>query len=151
MDNRHVWTKREKKLIGLCCCNCGSLNDVEYHHIVPLALGGTDSITNMCCLCYSCHLKLHGMKKKNPLVSRSEAVKAGMEKAKARGVQIGSKKGSRWISKNEAPAKAIILQYNRGFGGKLTNEETMELAGISKNCFYKYKKELKEQLEKQQT
>lgn len=26
------------------CCNCGSKKSIEYHHIVPLKLGGTNQI-----------------------------------------------------------------------------------------------------------
>lgn len=40
--------------------NCGSDELIEFHHIVPLALGGTNCITNVVPLCYECHKKAHG-------------------------------------------------------------------------------------------
>lgn len=49
----------EKKL-GKVCCNCGSELDIEYHHVIPLALGGTNNITNIVPLCYVCHQIAHG-------------------------------------------------------------------------------------------
>ena len=44
---------------GKKCANCGSEEDVEYHHIVPLYVGGTNEITNMVPLCRSCHYAVH--------------------------------------------------------------------------------------------
>ena len=51
----------EEKL-GKVCCNCGSELDIEYHHVIPLALGGTNNITNIVPLCYVCHQIAHGSK-----------------------------------------------------------------------------------------
>lgn len=41
------------------CANCGSKEDLEIHHIVPLSLGGTNNATNLVPLCYSCHKAAH--------------------------------------------------------------------------------------------
>lgn len=49
----------DKREIGLKCCNCHSTENLEYHHIIPFALGGNDINSNMCCLCYNCHNALH--------------------------------------------------------------------------------------------
>ena len=56
---RHKLTKKEKETIGLQCCNCNSTLNLIYHHIVPLSIGGADTISNMCCLCEECHKKIH--------------------------------------------------------------------------------------------
>lgn len=42
------------------CANCGASADIEYHHIVPLANGGTNALSNIVPLCASCHQKAHG-------------------------------------------------------------------------------------------
>ena len=42
------------------CTVCGNSDCVEYHHIVPLRLGGTNSLKNIIPLCHSCHEKAHG-------------------------------------------------------------------------------------------
>ena len=44
-------------------------------------------------------------------------------------------------------SKQIILKYNKTFGGTLSDGEVQELAGISRNSLYLYKRELKEQIE----
>jgi len=41
------------------CATCGSKADIEQHHIIPLAAGGTDDYFNLICLCHDCHMKLH--------------------------------------------------------------------------------------------
>lgn len=46
-------------VLGNRCKNCGSENSIEYHHIVPLFLGGQDSLDNMVALCHKCHKAAH--------------------------------------------------------------------------------------------
>lgn len=41
------------------CATCGSDTDIEQHHIIPLAAGGTDDYFNLISLCHDCHMKLH--------------------------------------------------------------------------------------------
>ena len=44
--------------------------------------------------------------------------------------------------KKSLEKKAEILKHARTFGGSLTDIECMKLTGISRNTYYKYKKEL---------
>ena len=39
-----------------------------------------------------------------------------------------------------------IYKLSKDFGGKLTDAELMEVIGVAKNTFYKYKRQLQEQL-----
>lgn len=71
-----------------------------------------------------------------------QRTKEGIETARLAGKQIGQRKGNVLKVKKEAPAKEIIRKHNKGFGGSLNNQETWKLAGISKETFYKYKREL---------
>ena len=52
--------KELKDRLGCSCVNCESEADIEYHHIIPLALGGTNKISNIVPLCYACHQIAHG-------------------------------------------------------------------------------------------
>lgn len=72
----------------------------------------------------------------------------GVETARLSGKQIGIKKGQRLTTKKSQKAKEIILKHHTEFYGTLSDTEVMKLAEISHNTFYKYKKELKEGLEK---
>lgn len=56
-------TKLKQQIIEHCgtvCANCGSSQEIEYHHIVPLSNGGTNRVSNYVALCSVCHLKAHG-------------------------------------------------------------------------------------------
>ena len=51
-----------KQLIEECgkiCVNCGSSEYIEYHHIVPLFLGGSNNFSNIVPLCNRCHKAAH--------------------------------------------------------------------------------------------
>lgn len=44
---------------GAACSCCKTTVGIEWHHIVPLFLGGTDEITNIVPLCHACHMAAH--------------------------------------------------------------------------------------------
>lgn len=75
-----------------------------------------------------------------------QRTKEGIETARLNGKQIGQKKGAKLVTKKSVRAKEKIRHYNKSFGGPLANEDTWKLAGICKTSFYKYKKELEEEL-----
>lgn len=52
------------------CENCGVTERLEYHHIVPIYLGGTNNLGNIAVLCDECHEKAHGAKKIRAMSSR---------------------------------------------------------------------------------
>lgn len=72
-----------------------------------------------------------------------QRTKEGIETARLEGKQIGQIKGTKLTTKKSVEAKEIIMKHNADFNGTLSDEETIKLAGISRNSFYKYKKELK--------
>ena len=69
-----------------------------------------------------------------------------METARLNGKQIGRKKGIVLESKKSLQAKGIIVKYSKDFEGTLKDIEVMKLAEISRNSYYKYKRELKEKM-----
>ena len=66
----------------------------------------------------------------------------GIETARLAGKQIGQKPGSKLTTKKSVQAKEIILKHSKTFSGNLNDIDCMKLAGISRNTFYKYKREL---------
>lgn len=72
-----------------------------------------------------------------------QRTREGIETARLNGKQIGQKKGGKLTVKKKKPAMDIILKHSKNFGGSLNDIECMELAKISRNTFYKYKRELK--------
>ena len=68
----------------------------------------------------------------------------GILTARLSGKQIGQKKGAKLTTKKSINAKSIILKHSIDFDGSLNDNECMKLANVSRNSFYKYKKELRE-------
>lgn len=74
-----------------------------------------------------------------------QRTREGIETARLNGKQIGQLPGSKLHIKKEAPAKEKILKYSKDFNGTNSDLECMTLIGISRNTYYKYKRELKTQ------
>ena len=72
-----------------------------------------------------------------------QRTKEGIETARLNGKQIGQVKGTKLTTKKSIAAKEIILKRSKDFNGDLTDAEMMTLTGLSRNTFYKYKRELK--------
>ena len=73
-----------------------------------------------------------------------QRTKEGIETARLAGKQIGKTKGDSWETKKSKSAKQVILKHSKDFGGSLADAEVMTLTGLSRNTYYKYKRELKE-------
>ncbi len=71
----------------------------------------------------------------------------GMLTAKLNGKRIGNEKGAKLTTKKSLTAKEIIMKHSKDFNGSLTDEEVRKLASVSRNTFYKYKRELREAAE----
>lgn len=69
----------------------------------------------------------------------------GLKTAKLNGKQIGRVKGKKYTTKKEKEAKEIILKNSKDFNGTNSDSEVIKIAGISRNSYYKYKAELKEE------
>lgn len=75
-----------------------------------------------------------------------QRTKEGIETARRKGKQIGQQKNSKLNIKKEKPAKEIILKYSNDFNGTMKDTEVIRLTGLSRNTYYKYKRELKTNL-----
>lgn len=72
------------------------------------------------------------------------STREGIAIAKLNGKQIGQPKGAKLTTKKSIAAKLIIKKHAKEFGGSLSDPEVIKLAGISRNSYYKYKRELME-------
>ena len=70
----------------------------------------------------------------------------GMKTAKLNGKQIGRVKGRKYETQKSIAAKKIIMKNSIAFGGSNTDLEVMKIADISRNAYYKYKKELMKEI-----
>lgn len=72
-----------------------------------------------------------------------QRTREGIETARLNGKQIGRKKDAKITTKKSIAAKEIIRKHSRDFSGTLSDVEVMQLTGLSRNTYYKYKRELK--------
>lgn len=147
-----TWFKNElrKRYGEHTCYGCGKDSEyVEFHHIVPLVLGGDNTITNIVPLCYSCHKKAHGSttvseihgpvggrKKKKPpkgyenVLDRYVHCEIGHDEAKlSLGMTTNQKLPDKWwykeyLKENNIKKIKNLVDNNNGFvndplGGKL--------------------------------
>jgi len=75
-----------------------------------------------------------------------QRTKEGIETARLNGEKIGRIAGSKHPPKRRAEVEKIIRKQSKDFGGTLDDADVMKLADISRNTFYKYKRELKQSL-----
>lgn len=71
-----------------------------------------------------------------------QRTKEGIATARLNGKQIGRKKDAQIVTKKSIKAKEIIKRVSRDFDGNLNDAEVIELVGIARNTYYKYKREL---------
>jgi DNA invertase Pin-like site-specific DNA recombinase len=108
IKNTERW-KDDKLIKRGVCFECGSLESIHYHHVVPEVKGGNATIP----LCYICHGKVHDRNFKN----YRELQKIGIEKAKANGKFTGRKAGTKEDSNkflNKVKNKEIIELLEQG-------------------------------------
>ena len=67
----------------------------------------------------------------------------GIQTARLNGKQIGQRQGAKLNVKKKAPAMEQIKKYSKDFDGTLKDTEVMQLVGLARNTYYKYKNELK--------
>ena len=70
----------------------------------------------------------------------------GLLTAKLNGKQVGQPKGAKLITKKSKAAKEMIRKYSCDFDGSLEDVDVIKLAGVSRNSYYKYKRELREEI-----
>ena len=142
-SNELIKLRQEK---GTICCNCHTEcgNDIIFHHVIPLIIGGTENSSNIVPLCTACHHALHNISNDGK-ISHSALTKAGMERARARGSQIGKKKGDTWETKRGIEYRKIITNESRDFNGTKSDADIIRQYSLCKNTYYKYKKILREE------
>ena len=72
-----------------------------------------------------------------------QTTKEGIETARLNGKQIGLVKGTKLITKKSIETKEKILKYSKDFNGSLSDADCIQLLGVARNTYYKYKKELR--------
>lgn len=100
-----------KEINAVSKCNfCDSTDGLEWHHIIPRSMGGTEDGFNLLLVCNVHHGILHGMQSRGNI--RALTI-AGLKRAKAKGVVLGNRTNIKEAS---------------GLGGKATSGKADEFS-----------------------
>lgn len=75
-----------------------------------------------------------------------QRTKEGMQTARLAGKQIGQRQGAKLTTKKSIQAKEEIKKYSKDFQGTLKDVDVIRIIGIARNSYYKYKRELLEEI-----
>lgn len=78
-----------------------------------------------------------------------ERTAEGIETARRSGKQIGQKKGTKLTTKKSIVAKDRIRKMSKAFDGNMTDKEILDTMHIARNTYYKYKKELIDEINRE--
>lgn len=73
-----------------------------------------------------------------------QRISEGVRRAQADGKRVGTEKGRKLTTKKSIENKEIIKKHSKDFGGTLNDIELMKMTGLSRNTYYRYKRELRE-------
>ncbi len=73
-----------------------------------------------------------------------QRTREGIETAKLNGKIPGRRLGAKVETKKSIAAKATILKHSQDFNGTLSDVDVIRLTGLSRNTYYKYKRELRD-------
>lgn len=65
--------------------------------------------------------------------------------AQKNGNKVGIKKGTKLVTKKSIEMKKQIRKYSKDFDGTMSDDQVIREIGISRNSYYKYKKELRDE------
>jgi len=74
-----------------------------------------------------------------------QRTREGIETARMNGKQIGRISGAKVETKKSKDVRKVIFQHSKDFQGSLKDIELIKLVRVSRNTFYKYKRELFEE------
>ena len=80
----------------------------------------------------------------------SQRTREGLETARRNGKQLGRTTGSSVITKKSKTNKKTIRVLSEDFGGAYKDVEILQMLNISRNTYYKYKREIREELEEKE-
>ena len=88
-------------------------------------------------------IKLAFEQAEKEVLDLKQRTREGIQTARLNGKQIGQKLGAKLITKKSIASKKLILKHSKTFNGTLSDIDVMKLTGLSRNTYYKYKRELK--------
>lgn len=93
------------------------------------------------------HIRIAFEQAEKEVKDLQQRTKEGIETARLNGKQIGQKKGAILVTAKSIKVKEAIYKYSKDFNGSLKDIDVMKLVGVARGTYYKYKAEIKKELE----
>lgn len=93
-------------------------------------------------------IKLAFEQSEKEVTDLQQRTREGLKTAKLEGKTLGRKEGSKVTTKKSIEKKKEIQKYSKDFNGTLNDIDTIKMTELSRNTYYKYKKELFQELSK---
>ena len=90
-------------------------------------------------------IKLAFEQAEKEVVYLRQRTREGIETARLNGKQIGQKQGVKLVTKKSVVMKEKIVKMAKCFEGNMTDAEVLDVLGLARNTYYKYKKELQQE------
>jgi hypothetical protein len=94
------------------CVACSAKDDLQHHHLVTRAEGGSNKETNLITLCAACHHKLH-QRYMDGTYNHGERVRSGQAQARAKGTKSGKAIGHPFAL-DHGERRKVAEQYAAG-------------------------------------
>ena len=89
-------------------------------------------------------IRLAFLQSQKEVTDLRQRTKEGIETARINGKQIGLVRGTKLVTKKSIECKEKIQKYSRDFDGMLSDKECIQLVGIARGTYYKYKRQIKD-------
>lgn len=89
-------------------------------------------------------IRLAFLQSQKEVTDLRQRTKEGIETARINGKQIGLVRGTKLVTKKSIECKEKIQKYSRDFDGMLSDKEGIQLVGIARGTYYKYKRQIKD-------
>lgn len=89
-------------------------------------------------------IRLAFLQSQKEVTDLRQRTKEGIETARINGKHIGLASGTKLVTKRSIECKEKIQKYSRDFDGMLSDKECIQLIGIARGMYYKYKREIKD-------
>ena len=89
-------------------------------------------------------IRLAFLQSQKEVTDLRQRTKEGIETARINGKQIGLVRGTKLVTKKSIECKEKIQKYSRDFDGMLSDKECIQLVGIARGPYYKYKRQIKD-------
>lgn len=152
-DEGFEWYQKLSKDINLVFLKEPHINTETYQKAISVNIQLTD--TNADILLQAVKEYLMALAKEQIRLAFEQAEKEvkdlqqrtreGIETARLAGKQIGQKKGATLTTKKSVVMKEKIVKMAKCFEGNMTDAEVLDVLGLARNTYYKYKKELQQE------